>query len=269
VIPVLVAVNRTNPDHVIQGIQTKLAGGRSVTLIGETGKPNWFRWRCGEKASHLTLADDRTCNINSWPISLLELLSDTQSESYRITAQVRHDTSDTAGEVGIYFAHKAYPGRPSDLQFFAQLTFNAVRGEADFRARLPDEIKFSRPPRDNAVHLIPHLVSGESVQTQFSRRLIGTNGPLFKPLGEYNGRWHDLEVTVTPASVTARWDGQPFSTATSGIQENINTDLTLFPPTPSGPLRPGFVPEFRARGGLGLYVWRGSASFRSVKVTPL
>jgi serine/threonine-protein kinase len=260
---------RNNPVHVIRRIETDLALGRPVTLIRETGKPNWFQWRCGEKASHLTLADDRTCNIVSWPISLLELLPDSQSESYRITAQVRHDRSGTAGEVGVYFAHRAYAGGPSSFQFFTQLTFNAVLGEADFQAGLPDEFKSRRPPKGNVVWLRPHLLTEEGVQPHVDWRLNGASGPRFKIRGEENGHWYELELTVTPEGVAVRLDEQNFFVATRDIQKNLRADFGHYPPPKVGQLAPGSFPEFRGRGGLGLYVWRGSASFRSVTVTPL
>ena len=193
-------------------------------------------------------------------------------------------------------------------------------------------------------------------------------GPRFKPRGGENGFWHDLEVTVTPERITAKWDGKPFSTDPAKIQEKLSRKLSRFdlrlmswgdgsavptsgknlvvvgtdnngslhirifdaaghrtrdedetrlpaqaaaiatlkrrlpglaPPRPltfdekvqvieeailivgaqteltkvtfppGGPIRPGFVPRFWPRGGLGLYLWRGSASFRAATVTPL
>ena len=93
-------------------------------------------------------------------------------------------------------------------------------------------------------------------------------GPRFHPLGEQNGVWHDLEITVTPEGVTARWNGQSCSISTAQLESDIATDVersTL----PAGALPRGFRPKFDARGGLGLYVRRGSASFRAVTVTPL
>jgi serine/threonine-protein kinase len=74
-------------------------------------------------------ADDRSFTITSWTLSLLELVPDTKSKSYRIDAQVLHEKSDTAGEVGLYFGRGPFPGGLSDVQFFTQLTFNAVRGQ--------------------------------------------------------------------------------------------------------------------------------------------
>jgi hypothetical protein len=257
------------PERTIRKIQSELALGRPVTLIGETGEPRWSRWRTGKSASQTVLGDDRTFTINTWTLGLLELLPDPQSESYRITAQVRHDKSDPAGEVGLYFAHRAYPQDPSDIHFFIQLTFNAVRGQADFRSRLPDTIKFAHPPVDNSVVLYPHLIMDEKFRPSFDRRLPGTGGPTFKPFGQNNGLWHDLEVIVTPESVSARWNGQPFSTTPSVINHDVNRILTMYPLVLNGPLQQKFRPTFGARGGLGIYLWRGSASFRAVTVTPL
>ena len=116
---------------------------------------------------------------------------------------------------------------------------------------------------------LPRLVSEEGKRPYIDRRLLGVTGPRFKPLGQSNGRWHDLEIIVTPETVTARWDGQTFAKATPDLQKDINRDLITYPPPPGAPLRAGFLPAFRPRGGLGLFVFLGSASFRAVTVNPL
>ena len=97
------------PERTIQKIQSELALGRPVTLIGETGEPRWSRWQSGKSGSHWVLGDDHVFTINSWSLALLELVPDPQSDRFRITAQVRHEKSDTAGEVGLYFAQGSIP----------------------------------------------------------------------------------------------------------------------------------------------------------------
>jgi hypothetical protein len=94
------------------------------------------------------------------------------------------------------------------------------------------------------------------------------SGPRFKPLGEQNGRWHNLELIVTPTEVTARWDGQTFVTMVDSIQGRINEMVKSHPPQ-LAPNRRGFAPTFAARGGLGIYVNMGFASFRALTVTPI
>jgi hypothetical protein len=268
-IPISVLINRNLAAHQIQDIQSELALGRTVTLIGPTGKPAWFRWRCGEGSGHLTIATDQTCNLESWPLSLLELLPDPQTGSYRVTAQLRHNRSDVAGEVGLYFAHRTLSGGSSDYQFFTQLTFNAVSGEGEFRVLLPVELRRLGPVKDNLVWLRPHMRVKRGVQPPADWRFAGAAGLPFKPLGEENGTWYDLELTVTPAGVTIRVDGKTFTVSARDFETGLRQGFRDSPPTQLDPAASKSLLEFRGRGGLGLYVWRGSASFRSVTVTPL
>jgi serine/threonine-protein kinase len=264
-----VSAYRNNPNRVIGRIETELAHRRPVTLIGEFGAPRWSKWICGGKEGHWFLADDGAFTVQSLPLGLVELLTGTHSGSYRITAQVRHEESDLEGDVGLYLARKAYPWAKSDLHFFTQLTFNDVRGDAERLARLPIEVRPSRPPRDNVVVLYPRLVSDETMKPFMDWGFLGTSGPRFRPRGTKKGFWHDLEVTVTPGNVTARWnDHPPFTMTHREIQEGVTRILSA-PPSPAGASRPGFIPAFSTGGGLGLYVRKGSASFRSVTVTPL
>ncbi len=260
------------PERAIRKVESELARGRAVTLIGATGKANWSRWLIGESESHSILAGD-TFVVQSWMTSLLELVPDPRSDSYRLTAQIRHDTSiDTGSRVGLYFARKASPGNRRNIQFFTYVGFNDVRKDTDLKARialLAANVKFVRPPRKNSADLVSCLLSDEAEPPNDERRIGLANGPRFDPLGEKNGRWHDLEVIVTPASVTARWNGQSFSMATAEIQRRVDMQMKRFPPAPTSPLRRGPRPKFETRGGLGLFVTGGSAAFRRVTVTPL
>jgi serine/threonine-protein kinase len=266
-----------DPDRAIRRIESELARGQAVDLIGLTGGPKWSRWRAGGASSHTALAADGTFTIDSWTHGLLELVPDPPSDHYRITAQVRHDKGDRMAAVGLYFAHKVYPVGPTPLQFFSQLTFNSTRREADFRVRRPPDFQAGQPPtftlqgpvRDNAPQLFPHFITDEVARPGFDRRLAGIDGPPFKAVGETNVPWHHLELIVTPERVTARWDGQPFGMDAAKLRDNIHWDLTTYPPPPGARLPRGFVPPFEERGGLGLYVFRGSASFRAVTITPL
>lgn len=250
-------------------IEADLARGRAVTLIGMTGEPRWSRWRAGGARSHAGLGEDLTFAVTSWKLGLLELVRNPRSPRYRFAAQVRHDHSDVLkGEIGIYFARSPSWGNPAEIQVFTQLAFNAIRGRAERMARLRDGIRPSRLPKDDVVQITSHIHVDAPSPNDVDRRLGGVAGPDLLQLGEGNGRWHDLEVTVTPELVSARWDGQPFEISTARIQEIIDVHLTRFPPRAESPLARGFSAEFNPRGGLGLYIWRGSASFRAVTITP-
>jgi serine/threonine protein kinase len=259
-----------NPDRAAERIQSELAHGRPVTLVGTSGEPNWFRWQSGKFGTQTELGDDRAWTISSWNQALLELVPDPQVENYRFSAQVRHDKSDRQGAVGLYFGHKQYHFSSFDLQFFTYLSFNGVSGNADSLAILPAYVKRSAVAPGNVVSLRSYLVFEPSDGNDFGRRLGLATGPSFQPGGPNLTRWHDLEIVVTPSSVTCSWDdGQPFTVPTKRIQRTSDEHLETSALPPRAPLPRGFLPKYDVRGGIGLYVWRGSAAFRSVKITPL
>jgi serine/threonine-protein kinase len=98
----------------------------------------------------------------------------------------------------------------------------------------------------------------------------GPDGPKFEPAGEDRGGWHDVALTVTPEGVTAHWDGQAFGMALGSIRQRIQSETRrLRPRYPDDPSIRIVQPDFAPRGGVGLFVMRGSASFRSVSVVPL
>ena len=257
-----------NPEHVLQRNRGELVLGRPVTLVGETGKPGWFRCMAGASRSNSVLSDDNTFTIHAWTLSLLELMPEARCQSYRLTAQVRHENSDAPGEVGIYFARVSHNVDRRQVQAFLQLTFNGVRGDAEMRKRLPPNFKMPGPPRLNTIALLPHLYSDEAIRPNVNLTLRGATGPGFQPLGEYNGCWHQLELTVTPTLVTALFNGAAFSMPIESLREKSLAELTRIS-ADAAPVPLTFRPQIDVHGGVGLYVSRGTASFRSVTVTPL
>lgn len=117
-------------------------------------------------------------------------------------------------------------------------------------------------PQWNLVRLLPHLLSDESGDSRINRRFSGIAGPQFLPLGNGNDRWHDVELVVTPEGLSATWNGQSFSLPVDRLRRDVEKTT---PKDLPGDLRL----TFDGGGGLGLYVRKGSASFRSITVTPL
>jgi serine/threonine-protein kinase len=254
-------------------IEGDLALGKSVTLVGEKGMPRWSRWITGESEGKASLAPrDKTLRVQSWAPALLELVPQIPWESYRFTAQVRHDKSDldpADGGVGIYFGRQAFPGNPCDVQFFIQLSFNAVRGDADVRAMAPAGVRLPQTSLNAPVKLFPRFFVDTEEKITFERRYGGVVGPAVEPLGEDNGQWHKLEVIVTPAHLKALYNGQAFEADRAALEQEVHQNLAQDPPPPGSPMRRGLIPRLETRGGLGLYVHRGTASFRLVSVTLL
>jgi serine/threonine-protein kinase len=248
-------------------IEAALVRGQPVTLVGEKGVPRWSEWQTGSWGSHLRRGDGGVCTIESGTAGLLEIVPDPQSNNYRLTAQIRHELSDAAlGEVGIYFARKSDRVNQREIHFFTQVSFNAVWGDAAIRERIP--VPPNRPLRKNFVGMFTRLLWDEHVFPNVDHKVSVAKVAEFEALGEKSGRWNDLVVDVTPTIVTVRWNEQSVEVTPTSIQHSIDVDLKTIELPLRSPLR-GLRPQFRPRGGLGLYVRRGTASFRRVSVIPL
>lgn len=258
-----------DPDRPLRQMQKDLAAGRPVTLVRETGKPAWSRWRTGETDAHLVEAKNGAFTVHAWGYALLELLPDPMCESYRLTAKVRHETGRRPGEVGLYVARIAYPIEGGEVEFLIQLTFNDVN-PLEAPPITINGRKVTAPAPTNRVLLIPHLYSQEGTPPNVDCSMEGRIGPPFLPGRELTTEWRELAITVTPDEISAEWEGLALHLSQEEIAAAVSDAMDkLRPKYPDFPLLQHTQPQFTVRGGLGLYLHRGSASFRAVTVTPL
>jgi serine/threonine-protein kinase len=266
-------VRPTDPDLPVKEIETALAQGRSVTLVGETGEPAWYRFSLGEERTRVSVAGDGTFAVHSWAFCLLDLVRDPQQDRFRIRAEVRHQDSDTHGpNVGIYLAHRAYPGARADIHLFTQLGFNDVRAVPELYDRIPlERLKKNARPDGNLVDLSPRLLCGGKNGPQWDDSIEGVSGAAFELSGVGGGPWRRLEVTVTPEGMRATWDGNlvgdlPVPTVVDRLGETLARRRQL---CPDDPFVRQIPPDFPLRGSVGVFVYRGSARFRSIHIEPL
>jgi serine/threonine-protein kinase len=256
-------------DRPIEQIERNLANGQEEVLIGETGGPRWSRPRVPTEPGQALVAPGGAFKVKSWATSLLELVRDPRSRSYRFSAEVRHeDDSKVPGFVGIYVAHRAYDGVPSGIHQFVSLTFNDISTSP--RPPLPDGTPRSPIGMPTSLRLFIRGTAGPG-QT-WENPLTGWNANFGLPAGFRNTPWRKLVVKVTPTKVEGSWEGNPLGPGVP-VQKMIrDTDelLTDFADRiPNHPFVGRVRSDFPARGGLGLLVHRGSAAFRSVVVVPL
>jgi serine/threonine-protein kinase len=252
----------------LERINRELDAGGSVTLIGKTGMPAYFRWLEGGSTGQAYLADaDGAFTIHSRLQALVELLPDPRRDRYRFSVQVRHIRSDHPhSNVGLFFVQRAYPGAKADIRFFMQVAFNDVVGKAELFPKLPPGAK---PPGPNTARMFPRIHSDEDRTPYFDSQMSGVTGPPFKHAGQNKAGWRDLEVIVTPEKVTARWEGKPVFLVTAAIQKDIDRTVTrMRGDFPRDPFVQRLQPAVDTRGSLGVCIRRGSASFRFVTVTP-
>ena len=266
---VVAAVLRLHdPDQQLRKMQAELQEGRAVELIGESGPPAWSRWRAGETHSKTLLASDGSFTLHAWALGLLELLPDPQVECYRLTGQVRHLKCDQPGEVGLYFAHQACAGEKAPLHFCMQLTFNGVRASAGPGGLGKKSAKGTS--QQNAVRLFAHLYAEDGLAAPIDCRMPGATGPWLTPAGEDLDPWHAFTIDVNPSSLSAAWDGQAFQLDRDALHQTLGEQMvTLRTRYPHDAVVQHLALRLAPRGGLGLYVWRGSASFRQLTLAPL
>jgi serine/threonine protein kinase len=234
-----------------------LDAGEGVTLVGEQGRPGYFRWRTDQTPGKLADAPDGAFTVQHWQYGILELLADPRLERYRFSAEVRHESGDhVEGGVGIYFLHSMHVAGESSLQFYCSVSFNELIDMRRFDKNLRD--------KGNVAGLQAHRQrpTGLFQRTHFFLTARGH----FIPAMQYQGGnpWRRMAVEVQPHSITAFWEGKPIGTIT---HEELIRDTQSMIDSPDTRLTT--KPQFTPRDGLGLFVYQAVASFRNVILEPL
>jgi serine/threonine-protein kinase len=267
-----------NPERQIEAIERDLAHGRPVVLVGDEGRPRWWSWQTDANlGSTPQVAGDPSFTVQCLGIGLVELVRDPHCARYRVRAEVRHVASTIAEDgVGIYVGHQTLPLPQGVLHFFCHVSYDDVKTPAQVRAEIvadrPDLDKILPPaPKRNPVYLQTRLYGEGIPGPEVNHRAAGCRPELFEPRGIDGGDWRRLSIVVTPSSVSAQWDAAvpigELSTATvsASAQQTWNEIRRRRPDD----IPNGISPTFAPRGGLGLFVSRGTASFRRVVVEPL
>lgn len=262
----------SDPKRPLQNHLRRLDHNETTTLVG-AGEP-WYRLRSGEQGSKIVAHTDGTLSVLAWEaVTLVELLPKVPTSEYTLRAMVRHERSDPHGFVGLYVAHRHYPGTtPTGHNAYMGLTYNDIRHQREDRlAGLPDHLR-------NKVE----LPANNGIQFGFGGVGITNDGRLweifpsidptltFAPNGLAGDRWRALRLDVYSDSVMAYWDDQPAGEKAASHFEDLWTrhcdEQQKRSPTDASVL--GLATNYQPRGGLGLVLYRGSATFKDVTVTP-
>jgi hypothetical protein len=150
------------------------------------------------------------------------------------------------------------------------MTYNDVQDEVKFflekfAPKLPPG---ARPPPGNRICLLPHLYS-RGGKGPWEPELAGPRA--YFPRTGLDASWRPLAVEVTPDGVEGLWEGRSIGKLTASRWEGVTEAYlaTTRASLPAVPYVQGLAPVYAPSGGLGLYVDRGSATFRRVVVEPL
>jgi serine/threonine-protein kinase len=268
---VLSAVN--DPDRPIRQIERKLARGEEVELIPLEGGPAWSRWCIQEDEGRAPALQSGHFTVQSWGLALLELVRDPQVDAYVFSAEIRHLESDATvgGQVGLYFAHREYQRSGGNIHQFICLSFDDLFG-VKAPPVAPKLAKVGPARLDNPFGFTQYVCTAGVLGQQYHNwQLGGKYRRLFSPAGKGETSWRKVEVEVKAEEIRAVWESGP--AVTWSLQEH--TEVTKSMLVDLGRRLPDNFwvrevrPEIATRGGIGLFVMRGAASFRSVRVKPL
>jgi serine/threonine-protein kinase len=251
----LVAVTGRSSDEALREIHERLARGEAVELIGATGGPRWWRWRHAEGIVGASPLRDNTFTISSVDFALLELLDSPPGDGYRLEAEVQDDITARQDEVGLFFAYRLVTADGKKHHCCCTLGFN-------------DTEPFLAPSSPTPLyHLRPTLW-----------RCIESDGKRSTPLRDQSYDHPDgfrpfrpLAVEVRPEDVRFFWGTgkKPLWVFTwRDIGDWFEAArLPVMPPAIDE--LPGEPSPCSPRGGLGVFIRNGKASFRNVVVRPI
>jgi serine/threonine-protein kinase len=260
-----------DPERPRRVIESELARGRSQTLIGETGPPAWSNWCMGKETSVASTSRNEPFSIHTSNLALLALVRDPRCNRFKLRAEVRHERTEIAGEVGIFVAHQLYASQRGPVHCFIPLAFNDINDEGQRPEPLPPNVRWMR--QKNRVSLQPRLFWEESRWAEWEYRFSGPGPELFRAsraLGEAT-KWYPLTLNVDPERVQGFWKDTSVGELSPSefVAEARQALDTKRKSEPEESRFLGFEPAFLPRGALGLYVMYGSASFRRVVIEPL
>jgi hypothetical protein len=157
----------------------------------------------------------------------------------------------------------------ADLHQYMQFSYNDCRTQVDVWQRLVQFNKNLKPPLDLVV--LGSSFYGEGGQGwKMETQIFRPSCLAFTPAVRHCP-WRQLEVIVTPLSIQGFWEGQPLpELVVAQMEEAIDKELIkLREARPHDPALQHLPPTFPSRGALGLFVRKGSVSFRDVILTPI
>jgi serine/threonine-protein kinase len=259
---VIIVLARTTPVADMEG---KLAREEPVTLVGETGMPEYFRWVTGQDSAQASLAQDGSFSVHSMKLALVELLPRVPLSRYRIRAELRHEQSNDGGEVGIYFSYLLFPTSRGPVHAFCHFAFNDCFDLGDRAKRFLDVPIVALPPGNTAI--LRARFYGDPGFSKMDR----TFGDISSSRFQVMRTWRSFTIEASPGHVKATWEGQAleraleiesiYRTVEQSVKKNsLPAEFSTFN---------GVALGFKSQDSLGIYVKRGSASFRHVVVEPL
>jgi serine/threonine-protein kinase len=234
-----------DPDVVaLRSIYARLKKGETVEFVTPGGKLLRGRW-VHDSGGDEPNDDKQGVDVHTQrQAALFELLPEVPLEKYDLSVEVRQ-WHEMIGPPGIYALHHA--------------------------DQIPDP---ADPERELLAHSFLSLSFGEVkpwkdilfASLEYQGRTSANSGLTTKPLPENSGPWHTFSMQVTPEQVRLLHNGTELVTVTPADVADRTQRMRRGQAVGGGP---AITPAFDFKGGVGLYLIRAQATYRSITLKPL
>jgi hypothetical protein len=254
-------------------IRDELRAGRSVTLVDADGNASAAVQLLGNGSAERDPGGWWT--VQSTDKALAEFLDDPGVDSFTLTGEVRANRLASIPSTGLYVGHRRIASADGDWHF--QVEYLYQESPANYRAAPAPDVPAPPPPPKTKVYkpkvvIPPGQPGGSRVIRLHGTQLTSGPGENPEDLNVWmvgadapteGGPWRQMGIRASGTTFTVSWEG---------IEEH---------PTPELPVvildkmqvflreRPDPPLAFTSRGGLGVYVSGGSASFRNLTIHPV
>jgi serine/threonine protein kinase len=271
-----------DPDPVVERekarawVREELRANRAVELIDADGNARpVFQYLVGEERAKAGREADGWWTVSMTGTTRIEFLDDPGVEAFTLKATIRGGRPAEIPAAGLYVARRRVPGAAGDYDF--QLEYLYKEAPASFVMPAPANVApQGTPPQSKSKSFTRTTVNavGETSGNRVFRAFGGLAGQGVgdpKPMGNWPLPPLNPPVVAPERRLAIRADGEQFA-ATWDEEvvlpraEIVANDLEQLQELPGR--RPDPPLKFSARGGLGVYVDGGSASFRELTIVP-
>jgi hypothetical protein len=260
------AVPYLDPDRPRKEIRARLAEGKPFVLPDEGKLPGPFHILAGPSGMLSQAPGQKGFTVDTHDFALLELIDDPGRDSYRFSAEIRHDGAAGLARLGLYISYRQQQDENGNRKLgFLAFTF-ADRGDRarDRKGNPSGNVQplFFLHRRKNGRHFLPES------PVLCPAYPFTPKAPFTRP-----GPWRNIAVEVRPTGVQVFWrEGgvlrKVFDLPAKKLAREIETDKALLTGTDVHDFD-DFPYAFTPRAGLGLVVVSCRAAIRNMTLEPL
>jgi hypothetical protein len=243
--------------------ETRARPGRPYFVFGPNKPLRWSRVEAGEDTAKVLHKPGKLLSLNTLSVCLVEVLPPNPlRKSFRLIVQMRHTDAIKAGGIGIYFGRVRHLAAARAGHSFGKVEY----AEPHLRALAGEELENVPLEQVHCVDLgIGFVREMGQRPPQTHRWSTGVRVPLPRvKVPDDRSVWRTLKVEIAPESTWLLGENQerrelrrPVLEASFRALQLLHRDLRSVAAT------------FPISGGIGIFVFGGSAEIHSIQFEPL